>query len=214
MHVKICGITNTEDALAAARCGADLVGFVLAESPRRVPTATVRDILAALPPMVHPVLVFRDEALGDLLAAQSETGCDWIQLHGREPVAFVRELHGARPQVHVIKAWEVAGPESGVELAAYLDAARAADVGIDVVLLDAPKGAPAPGYQEMAKIAARCTERPPQIWCAGGLTPTNLVTALAGGRYDGVDVSSGVELRPGVKSHSAVMHFVETAKHL
>lgn len=214
MHVKICGITNVEDARQAARCGADFVGLVLATSARRVTVDAARDVAAAVPAATQPVLLFRDAPLDDVLAALKTTGCAWVQLHGHEPVKYLAELPRRRPGIHLIRAWEVASLRAGDELADYLRQAGTAGARIDVIILDAPKGGPHPGYERLGDISLQYRERPPEIWCAGGLTPSNLATAVGSGRYDGVDVASGVESQPGIKDHAALRRFVAAAKRL
>lgn len=214
MRVKICGITNLDDALTAARCGADFVGLILAPSPRRVSVEQARVIAAALPPAVQPVLVGRNAPLAETLAALEAVGRAWVQLHGDEPVEYVADLLRQRPQTPVVKAWTVTSADSANELAAYLQQARAAGVRLEAVLLDTPKNEPHPRYDRMAEVAARCADRPPEVWLAGRLTPDNVATAVVGGRFDAVDVASGVELRPGVKSHAAIERFVSVAKGL
>lgn len=224
MQVKICGMTNGTDALAAAQCGADFVGLILAASPRRVTIEMAPSVLAVLPPATQPVLVFRDAPLDEVLAAMDVLGCRWVQLHGREPVEYVAEIAQRRPAIRVIKAWEVTSAESGEDLADYLSRLVAGRGRLAVVLLDAPKGGPHPGFATLAGVASRCraelsTERlhggravQPEIWCAGALTPGNVATVVASGLYTGVDVSSGVELTPGRKDHAAVRKFIETVR--
>ena len=214
MRVKICGITRPEDAREAAHCGADFIGLIRAPSARRVTVATARQVIAALPEHVQPVLLFRDAPLDEVTAAVDATGGDWVQLHGREPVAYLAELAARRPALRLIRAWEVTAEQADDDLAAYLQQAGAVNLRIDVVILDAPKGGAHPGYERLARISRRCRQRPPEIWCAGGLTPKNVAAAIAQGRYDGVDVASGVESSPGIKDHAALRAFIETARQL
>ncbi len=214
MHVKICGITSADDALLAAHAGADFVGLIFAASPRRTTLATARAVVDALPAGTQAVLVFRDAPLDEIVQTIDATGARWVQLHGREPVAFLRDLTARLPQVATIKAWEVAGPTAGDELVAYLQEASAAGVLIRAVILDTPKGEVHPGYGCLAAVSRRWASRPPEIWCAGGLTPGNLAAAVSGGRYDGVDVAGGVERSPGVKDPTLVRQFIAAAKRL
>ena len=92
VRVKICGITNLEDALAAAEAGADAVGLVFAPSPRRVDPETARRIVAALPPMVMAVGVFADQPPAYVCQVRGYCGLHAVQLHGREDPLQVREL--------------------------------------------------------------------------------------------------------------------------
>jgi phosphoribosylanthranilate isomerase len=214
MHVKICGITSREDALAAAESGADFVGLILAPSPRQVTLATAQAVAKSLPAKARPVLVFRDATVGEILAAMEATGCRWVQLHGHEPFTLLSELQARRADIRLIKAWEVSAAAAGSGLTLYLQDARRGRVHIHAVILDAPKGEPHPGFECMKAICQRCAVRPPQIWLAGGLTPGNLATAVKGACYDGVDVAGGVEREPGVKDHAAVRQFIDLARRL
>jgi phosphoribosylanthranilate isomerase len=212
MHIKICGITNAADAEWAARHGADFLGLILANSPRRLTLKAAHDILAALPSGPQPVLLFRDAPLEEVLTAVTHTGCRWVQLHGRESVAYLQQLRATRRDLHLIKAWEVADPAAGPALTQYLHHVCERGVTPDVILLDAPKGGPHPGYDVLAEVAAQVTRRPPAVWLAGGLNPGNVCAAAQTGQYDGVDVASGVERRPGLKDPDAVRQFIEEVR--
>ena len=214
MHAKVCGITNSDDALVVAGAGADFIGLILAPSARRVTVDQAARVISALPATVQPVLVFRDAPLEEVLDALARTSRAWVQLHGLEPVAYAKDLLARRPGTHLIKAWEIASDESAADLLTYLQAARAAGVHIDAVILDVPKGGPHSGYDCLGRVSRQCVDRPPEIWCAGGLRPDNVAAALALGRYDGVDVASGVETSPGVKDHAAVRAFITAARDL
>lgn len=109
MRVKICGITRAEDALLAANLGADFVGLIRAESPRRVSLENARQIIDALPEQTQAVLVFRDAPLDEVASELDATGCGYVQLHGREPVSYVRELAQRFAHISIIRAWEVSG---------------------------------------------------------------------------------------------------------
>jgi len=211
MRVKICGVTNVTDARAAADAGADFVGLILAASPRQVSLETARAIAAALPPKARPVLLFRDAPTSEIVAAVERTGVEWVQLHGREPVADVQQLAVRLPDLRLIKAWEVRSAEPA-ELAAYLAQARAADLRLDALILDAPKGGPHPGVAALATLARAVRLRPPEVWCAGGLTPENVAAVCAAGPFDGVDVAGGVERAPGQKDAVRMARFVTAAR--
>ncbi len=212
MHVKICGLTTTDDALAAARCGADFVGMILAPSTRRVSLTTAEGIARALPSDVRPVLVFRDAPLDEVLGSLEIIGRADVQLHGREPVAYLDELLRRRPETRLLRAWEVRAAAHDHELTEYLSEAGNAGVRIETVIVDVPKGAPHPGFERLAAVARLCTAASFEVWCAGGLTPENVALAAASGPYAGVDVAGGVELRPGVKDHAAMTRFVQAAR--
>lgn len=214
MRVKICGITREEDALAAAWHGADFVGFILADSPRRVTVEQARQLVRAVGAATQPVLVFRDAPRAAVVAASDKAGCGWVQLHGLESVEYVQELLDARPELRVIRAWSVASAADQRGLEAYLREAADAGVAPEILLLDAPKGGAHPGYACLAELSRSVRPRPREIWCAGGLTADNLVAAVADGRFDGVDVAGGVEANVRIKDPTAVERFIVGARAL
>jgi len=212
MRVKICGLTNVDDALATARAGADFTGLILAPSIRQVQAETAREIVCLLPPPIQPVLVFRDAAVEEVLAAAAATGAYWVQLHGREPVTYLQALLAQRPDLRIIKAWEISGPADGDALLTFIDNSRAAGACPSVALLDVPKGGSHPGADCLTAVARRVATRPPEVWCAGGLTPANVAPLVASGAFAGVDVAGGVEAEPGRKDHAALSAFVRAAR--
>lgn len=230
MDAKICGITNLEDARAAAAAGAAYVGLIQAESPRRVALEMARVIVTALPATTTPVLVFRDAGLPQVLAAVAATGARWVQLHGQESpryVAALREAHAAQcpggQGLRVVKTWEVAA-EADADGLATLDGLRAyldelagltgapAQRNLDAVLLDAPKGRAHPGFDGLAAASRAAAALGCTVWCAGGLTAENLAGVLPKLACSVVDVASGVEAAPGRKDHVAVARFVAVAR--
>ncbi|ACL67516.1 Phosphoribosylanthranilate isomerase [Anaeromyxobacter dehalogenans 2CP-1] len=199
-RVKICGVTRLEDALEAARLGADAVGFNFwPRSKRYVPPATARALVAALPPFVTAVGVFVDPTREELLAAVAASGVQVAQLHGDEPPELLEGL-----PFPVVKAIRVGGPEALDQLARYPAAAG--------FLLDSAS----PGYGGSGvafdwALAARAAERTAVV-LAGGLTPANVADAIRAVRPWAVDVASGVESAPGVKDRQLMARFVRAAK--
>lgn len=200
VRIKICGITNREDALHAAACGADALGFVFfAGSPRCVTTERARAISEALPPFVTRVGLFVNETPERIRAIVGECGLDAIQLHGDEPPEFCQEL-----PLRVIKALRI-------KAAASLDGYEAFKV--SALLLDAWAGGAYGGTGtafnwELATGVARL--RP--VILAGGLTPANVAAAVRQVKPYGVDVSSGVESDPGKKDPEKVAQFIRMAR--
>jgi phosphoribosylanthranilate isomerase len=197
MFVKICGITNEDDALLATALDADALGFVFAPSPRRVGVETVRDILRRLPREIHTVGVFRDERPERVLEVVNRTGLRGVQLHGAEPesdVAWIRE----RVQF-VIRAFAAGDPALPA----------AATSAADIVLVDSPD----PGSGKVFDWRlAEGAPRGKRILLAGGLTPDNVGAAIHLVRPWGVDVASGVEQRPGHKDPEKLRRFVTEAR--
>jgi len=199
VFVKICGITNEEDALMAVALGADAVGFVFAPSPRQVTVGVVRDIVRRLPPETVTVGVFRDQATRFVIDTVQAAGLRAAQLHGHETPADAAEV---RPYC---QALIVAFPAGDPGLA-HVD-----DYGADAILLDSP----APGSGEVFDWSL--TEGAPmnrRLILAGGLTPANVAAGIAEVHPWGVDVSTGVETtgQPGRKDARKVQAFIRAAR--
>ncbi len=199
MFVKICGVTNEEDALKAVGLGADAVGFVFAPSPRQVSAGQVRDIVRRLPAEIMTVGVFRDQSPQFVIDTVQTAGLRAAQLHGHETPADAAEI---RPYV---QALIVAFPAGDPGLA-KLD-----DYGADAILLDAP----APGSGQMFDWSL--TDGVPtnqRLLLAGGLDPDNVATAIARVRPWGVDVSTGVQVDgdPSRKDALKVQAFIHAAR--
>ncbi len=197
MFVKICGITNEDDALFAVAMGADAVGFVFAPSTRQIAAQQVYDITRRLPPEILTVGVFRDELPSRVIDIVNRSGVRAAQLHGHETPDDVAEV--ARQVRWVIKAFA----------AGSVDARRADQFGTDLVLVDAT----APGSGSLFDWSL-VDEVPdgPRLLLAGGLTPDNVAAAVRQVRPWGVDVSSGVERTPGKKDALKVKAFIERAR--
>jgi phosphoribosylanthranilate isomerase len=197
MFVKICGITCEEDALLAVAQGADAVGFVFAPSTRQIAASLARDIARRLPAEVLTVGVFRNEAAKRVVEICHAAGLRAAQLHGhesRDDTRFVRERVGL-----VIKGFSAGSPD--------LD--RFDDYGADIALIDSPE----PGSGQVFDWSL-AEGAPPnrRVLLAGGLNPDNVAEAIRRVRPWGVDVSSGVEVRPGRKDALKVSRFVVNAK--
>jgi phosphoribosylanthranilate isomerase len=197
MFVKICGITNEDDALLAVALGADAVGFVFAPSPRQISVRRAYDISRRLPSEILTVGVFRDEAPERVITLHDESGLKAVQLHGHETPAVTRAVH--ERVRFVIQAFTAGSPA--------LD--RAAEHGADVILIDS--ATPGAGrvfdwkLVDQAPLDAR-------VLLAGGLTPENVATAVTGVKPWGVDVASGVEREPGRKDPVLLKEFIEAAR--
>lgn len=197
IRIKICGITNLDDALLAAGLGADALGFIFyPPSPRAVAPDAARDIIAQLPPLVTTVGVFVDEDPATVKDLAAKAGLDWIQLHGKETPEYCRYLDR-----RVIKAFRVRGEHTLQELAAYRSAAQA--FLLDTYKKDQPGGTGETFDWDLAREAGKYGP----IILAGGLTPGNVTRAVAAARPRAVDVASGVESRPGKKDPEKLRAF-------
>lgn len=193
--MKFCGITRLEDAIAAADCGAAAIGFVFAPaSPRAVTAEAARAISRRLPPFLLRVGVFVDQPAADLRAIAEHAGLDAVQLHGRETPA---DAAAAWPRV--IKALARHG-DLVTQAAAWAE---------DVMLLvDAATGDAPGGTGQLADWpAAARLARQRRVVLAGGLTADNVGEAIGVVRPYAVDVSSGIETRPGEKSAARMRAF-------
>lgn len=197
MFVKICGITNEEDALLAVAMGADALSFVFAPSPRQMAPQAVRDIVRRLPPDVLTLGVFRDDSKERVVDIVARTGLRGAQLHGRETPEETRWVKD-RVQV-VIRAFSCGDPAVAV----------ADRYGADAILVDGAN----PGSGEVFDWAL-ADEVPDgqRLLVAGGLTPENVVAAINSVHPWGVDVSSGVEAEPGRKDPRKLRAFIAAAR--
>ncbi len=202
--VKICGITNYEDASTAVELGAAALGFIFAKSPRQITPQKARDIIHTLPPFVKTVGVFVDESSVEIKKIQHYCGLDLVQLHGDESPDLCHELMPA-----TIKALRIKNASSIQSSQAYQGSVKA-------LLLDTYAKDKAGGtgmtfdWQLAVKIKALGTP----IVLAGGLGPLNIDDAVRTVRPYGVDVNSGVEECPGKKSHKLMKDLMRKLRRI
>ncbi|MDD2486495.1 MAG: phosphoribosylanthranilate isomerase [bacterium] len=202
-RVKICGITDTGDALAAVAAGADALGFVFAPGPRQVSVEKAAEIISALPPLVTTVGVFVDASAEDIRQTTAVCGLGAVQLHGNESPVICRELSPLR----VIKAFRVAAEGDLRPLSEYTGCAHLLDSRIEGLAGGSGK-AFAWGLAAGAAAISSC------LILAGGLNPGNVSEAIASVRPWAVDVSSGVESSPGIKDAKLIKEFVAEVKKI
>ena len=197
VRIKICGITNIEDALGAVELGASALGFVFAPSPRQLDPLMVKEITAKLPPWVSTVGVFVNEKPERLLQIVNQTGLDWVQLHGEESPEYCRELG-----LKIIKTVRIKDNSSLEKLSEYP---------VSGILLDtydpAVLGGTGRNFNWDLAIGAKKLGKP--VILAGGLNAENVVEAILKVKPYGVDVSSGVECKPGKKDYEKMKKFIE-----
>jgi phosphoribosylanthranilate isomerase len=194
-RIKICGITNFEDALAAVRSGADALGFVFAKSPRRLTPEQAREIIAHLPPLVTTVGVFVDEPAENVWKVAQACRLGALQFHGQESPEYCREFDRT-----VIKAFRVEDSSVAAEMDRYH---------VDAYLLDSSEGG-GTGQRFNWDLIEGVEER---IILAGGLNPENVEEAIRKVRPYAVDVSSGVESFPGKKDPWKMEEFIRNVRH-
>ena len=201
VKVKICGITNVEDAQAAIAAGADLLGFVFCEeSPRHVTVEQAAAIARIVPPFVVRVGLFVNAPEELVSQAMSACGLQLLQFHGDETPEYCRQF-GAMS----MKAFRVKDAETIRTLP---------DFPTDAWLLDAfvPGQHGGTGHSFNWDLAIEAVKLGKPVFLAGGLTTENVAEAVRKVQPYGVDVSSGVESAPGKKDHAKVRAFIQAAK--
>lgn len=201
VKVKICGITNAPDALAAVEAGADALGFMFYEpSPRHIAIRQAAEIIRELPPFILKAGVFVDASEDVVLRAIGDCGLNLLQFHGQETPEYCTQFG-----LMSMKAFRIRDAASLTSLQNYAT---------DAWLLDAfnadKLGGTGEKFNWELAIEAKKSGRP--IFLAGGLTPDNVAGAVQMVQPFGVDVSSGVEAAPGKKDHGKVREFIKAAR--
>jgi len=201
LRIKICGITNIDDALEAVNAGAEALGFMLYEKSKRfVRPETVKEIIREMPPFVSCVGVFVNESRENILSVKESCQLDTIQLHGDESPKFCQGIPGK-----VIKAFQLRTPKTLNTVATYQTNAWLLDS-----YSPAARGGTGDSFNWDWVKAASPLDRP--VIIAGGLTPDNAADCVLATRPYGLDVSSGVEISPGKKCAKKMKDFVTAAR--
>ncbi len=204
IRIKICGITNAQDAEAAVAAGADALGFVFyAQSPRCIEPAVAKRIIAQLPPFILSVGVFVNQDQETIRNIYNECGLAFAQLHGDETPAFCESL--GRP---ILRALRLRDRGSLLALAEYKGRIGVRGFVVDAFSAEAYGGTGQTVDWSLAREVAKAAP----ILLAGGLTPGNVQEAVRQVQPYGVDVSSGVEERPGKKDHEKIRAFTRAIR--
>jgi phosphoribosylanthranilate isomerase len=206
IQVKICGITNLSDALAAIDCGADALGFNFYPGSRRyIDIETARDWIDKLPGDVCKVAVLVDPSLDEAIRVNELRFIDALQLHGQESPEFCRGL--AEKRVRFAKALRVTGESSLVDVPSY----HTSMLVLDSMTCGKFGGT---GRTFPWKWARRFVKSHPglNIVLAGGLTPENVAQAISEARPSGVDVTTGVESSARYKDRGRLRAFIEAVR--
>lgn len=196
IKIKICGITNLDDALAAAENGADALGFnFYKKSPRYVDPGKAAEIIHQLPPFITPVAVFVNEREEKIRDIQFTTGIKVLQFHGDERPEFCDRF-----ATRVIKAFQVKDKESIKHMAHFHVGAFLLDSYKDGV-----RGGTGTTFDWHLAVVAKTFGR---VVLAGGLTPENVAEAVKLVQPYGVDVAGGVEREKGFKDHAKLKKFI------
>ncbi|WP_066936437.1 phosphoribosylanthranilate isomerase [Streptomyces sp. NBRC 110611] len=196
LFIKLCGLKTAEHVDAAVEAGADAIGFMFADSPRRVDPATAARLVRRVPSSVMTVGVFRDQPVADVRALADLTGVRAVQLHGREGRGCFSALRQEGRTLIRGTSYREPLPTCG-------------QMGEDILLLDAPT----PGAGIPWDWTGTSFRAPGAAWLlAGGLTPANVADAVHATRPWGVDVSSGIESIRGTKDPALITAFVTAAR--
>ena len=201
--IKICGITNLDDAVAAVAAGADALGFNFYKpSPRYIAPQAAREIVEQLPSSILTVGVFVNEpSPQSVKSIAGEAGVAAFQLHGDESPAYCRELADR----YVIKTLTVSGDFDIQMLQGYE---------VNAIMLDTKHSSLRGGTGRVFdwSVAIAVNEIVPKLFLAGGLSPENIADAIELVRPFAVDACSALEDRPGIKNHERMRAFVELAR--
>jgi phosphoribosylanthranilate isomerase len=211
--VKICGITNLQDAQAAVDAGADALGFIFADSPRRIAPLVAQNVVRSLPEHVEKIGVFVNESAERVHGLVKELGLTGVQLHGYRTLEVpMRIKEEGTPsgalQVTLGFPMPLSG-EIGDELFQFGNADR---ILFDTAVNGKAGGSGLAWNWEMGKAFLEIVRDIVKVVVAGGLAPINVAEAVRILHPWGVDVSSGVEREPGKKDHDKVKAFVKAAK--
>lgn len=196
LFIKVCGLRTEQAVETAVQEGADAIGFVFSTSPRQVDATTARALARRVPETLLTVGVFRDQPLDDVRALAERSGVRAVQLHGDEDRGYYDALGAA--------GWTT------IRGTAVRDRVpRRGELGEDLLLLDAA----VPGAGVPWDWSGEQFTPPEGKWLlAGGLTPHNVQDAVRATRPWGVDVSSGIESRRGVKDPALITSFLRAAR--
>jgi len=201
--IKICGITNLDDAISAQNSGADFLGFVFAESPRKITPDKAKEIISGLSPDIGIVALFVNEKREIVEDIAGQIGrVDLLQFHGDETPEYCMQF----PDKRTIKAFRIKDKESLSEIENFTD--------IDYALLDAYNkdiyGGSGETFNWKLAVKAKGCKHP--VFLSGGLNPDNVRDAISMVKPFAVDVSSGVESVPGKKDPALIKRFIDAVK--
>ena len=200
--VKICGITNLQDAMAAIDMGADLLGFnFYPGSPRYLAPEKAAEIVSRLPAFIDLVGVFVNASLEQIHQTRALCQLNWVQLHGDEDIEFCRSFLS-----HNVKTMKA------IRVRSQADIKKAESFFTDAILLDAfnPEKYGGTGVTFDWNVIGHMNKR---VFLAGGINPGNAAAAIKLGVY-GIDVCSGIESSPGKKDHKKMKELFTNIRHL
>jgi phosphoribosylanthranilate isomerase len=203
LRIKICGITQIEQGRSIANYGATDLGFIcVAASPRYVSPEHLQILVPELQSQVNCIGVFADEDLETLVSITQSSGFGSIQLHGQESLEYCQHLREKLPDREIIKAWRVRTTQDLHIIQTYSPI-------VDTLLLDAYHPQALGGTGHTLDWQSLLDFKPAIPWfLAGGLNPGNISIALSQLHPQGIDLSSGVEVSPGIKDLNLVQNLL------
>ncbi len=221
MWIKICGITSIEDAELAIAAGADALGFIFAESPRRVSPQAAREIILALPPQTEKIGIFVNASVEEMFAVQRLAGLTGIQLHDSghvNPEQLRDHSSNGSNTIRILRVMRYdAHPDRFALELRQLRESATFDGRQNAILVDTcvagKQGGTGVAFDWSAARDTFLREAPYlRLIAAGGLHPGNVREAIQTLRPWGIDVSSGVESSPGKKDPELLAAFVREAR--
>ncbi len=199
MRVKICGITQVEQASAIAQLGANALGFICVESSKRyISPDQIAAITTHLPSDISRIGVFANSNLDQITSIVQQGNLTGVQLHGQETPQFCQQLRDRVPNIEIIKTIAIKDETSLSQMDEYHPI-------VDTFLLDTYHPQQLGGTGQAFNWNYLEQFRPPRPWLlAGGLNPNNIQQALTVTQPHGIDLSSGVERSPGDKDLALV----------
>lgn len=204
MRLKICGVTNIEQAKAITDLGVDTIGFIcVKESPRYIFPSAITKIIQELPPEISTIGVFVNETIENISKIVNETGLTGVQLHGEETPQFCSSLREIFPEIEIIKAIRFKNIEAKNEAQIYLPV-------VDTLLIDTYEKDVYGGTGKTFSWSQMSDFRPSRPWLlAGGVGAGNVIEAFETLTCDGIDISSSVEISPGQKDLAKIKELLE-----
>ncbi len=209
VKVKICGVTNLDDAMLVTNVGADFIGFnFYPESPRKISAKLCKEIVSKLPPFITPVGVFVDEDINELKKTAKKCALKMIQLHGNETPEYCAQA-AQETGLPVLKAFRIENETSLEAIKPYLEA-------VSYLLLDAfvPGEPGGTGETFNWDLAVRAKDLNKPFFLAGGLNPDNIQDAISKVQPFAVDCASGVERLQRRKDYDKLNRFVRKVRGL
>jgi len=208
--IKICGITNPLDAQEAVFSGADALGFIFAESKRRVNPQAAKEIIGLLPGHVEKIGVFLNEKAEEVEAVAKFCGLTGIQFHGSETPMYCKGF----AQYKIIKVFRVNAHTGWEEIGPYVASGAADRILLDTHVEGIPGGTGKTFPWKLVPQLRKSLARTIPIIVAGGISPSNVLKAIKEAKPFGIDVGSGVERQAGLKDHQKLKQLIYQVKNI